>query len=343
MEVGIVGMAGSGRTTVFRALMAHRAEAAGSKQGASPIGVIHVADARLDRLAQLFRPQKKMAIELRVHDLCPSLEPSFPTLELEAMKRMEVLLLVVPGFAETSEEAAVTELDRLVGELCLEDLAGVERRIERAKKEKIEDHALRALELARDLLDEGTPISAAEIPAVSSAALRGYGLITDRPTIAVYNVGEDRAGEQPPEKLTRRAAEYGAPLLELCAALEAEMAEVPSGERAAFLAEYGIAEAAGGAVTRAALGRADVISFFTVSEDECRAWAIARGTRARQAAGKIHSDMERGFIRAEVIGYETLEPLPGGLALAREKGLLRLEGKDYVVQDGDIVHIRFNV
>jgi ribosome-binding ATPase YchF (GTP1/OBG family) len=121
------------------------------------------------------------------------------------------------------------------------------------------------------------------------------------------------------------------------------MAELPTEEREAFLAEYGVAEPAGAAVTRAILEQADIIPFFTVGEDECRAWAISRGTVARAAAGKVHSDLERGFIRAEVIGYEELAPLAGGLAEAKKLGKLRLEGKDYVVQDGDIVHVRFNV
>ena len=139
------------------------------------------------------------------------------------------------------------------------------------------------------------------------------------------------------------SAGCGIPVLSICAALEAEMADLDPEDQPALLAEYGIGAPAGGELTRAVLAISDIVPFFTVGEDECRAWGIPRGTRARSAAGRIHSDIERGFIRAEVIPFDDLLPLQGGLVEARKLGLLRLEGKDYPVQDGDIVHFRFNV
>jgi ribosome-binding ATPase YchF (GTP1/OBG family) len=327
---------------VFRALLAHRAPQAAAGAAAS-VGAISVQDPRLERLAELYKPRKTTPIEIRVHDLCPSLEPAFAQGELEAMKRMDELLLVVPSFGDPSPEAAVRELGRLAGELVLADLAQVERRRKAASREKLADAARDALERIEAGLEAERPVAAIELTPAQREAIRGYAFVTDRPFVVLQNVGEAAVGAPPPDALTKRCAELGAPVLALCAALEAEMASLPTGEREAFLASYGVAESAGAAVTRLVLDRADVIPFFTVGDDECRAWPIARGTVARRAAGRVHSDIERGFIRAEVIAYDVLEPLGGDLAEARKRGLLRVEGKDYVVQDGEIVHFRFNV
>ena len=344
MDAGIVGHPGSGRTTVFQALLAHRAPpAAGAKQKPAAIGVIRVPDARLDRLSALYKPLKTTPIEIVTHDLCPSLEPSFPTSELEAMKRMDLLLLVVPAFADPSPDTIVAELERLIGDLCLEDLASIERRLERARKERTEATAVAALDAARATLDAELPLAAAELADTTRRELRAYALVTDRPMIAVCNVSESDADKPAPKALSARCAELGIPALSLCASLEAEMAQLASEERVQFLAEYGVQEPASGAVTRAILASGDIIPFFTVGEDECRAWPIARGTPARKAAGKVHSDIERGFIRAEVVSFDELAPLPGLLVEAKKKGVLRLEGKDYIVREGDVVHFRFNV
>lgn len=307
------------------------------------VGAIHVPDRRLDILTRRFRPQKKTPIEIRVHDLCPSLEPSFPTAEIEAMKRMDVLLCVLPGFTDASEQALIGELNSLLGELCLQDLLAVERRLERARKEKLEDIERGALEVAREALNAEGPVRLAPLSDVQRQALRGYALITERPMIALVNLAEDAVGTPAPAGLRERAEACGMSVQTLCATLEAEMAELPADERAAFLAEYGVSESTGSAVTRSVLECGDIIPFFTVGEDECRAWPIARGTSAREAAGKIHSDIARGFIRAEVVAFDDLEPLQGGLTEARKLGKLRLEGKDYVIRDGEIVHFRFNV
>ncbi len=344
MDVGIIGLASSGRTTVFRALLAQRApKAAGDRHDAAAIGAIQVREPRLERLADRFQPRKVTPVEIRMHDLCPSLESSFPTAEIEAMKRMDLLLLAIPAFADPSPAASVTALERLLAELYLEDLAAVERRLSRNPRERLADLEKEALERAQATLEAERPVLLAELSEPQRRALRGYALVTDRPLIAVRNTSEAEAGAAPPEDLVKRGADCGIPVLALCAALEAEMAALSPKERADFLHEYGVDEPAGGAVTRAILERADLISFFTVSEDECRAWAIARGTAAREAAGKIHSDIERGFIRAEVLPFEELVSLAGLMTEARKNGVLRLEGKDYVIRDGEVVHFRFNV
>jgi ribosome-binding ATPase YchF (GTP1/OBG family) len=342
MDVGIVGLPGSGRTTVFRALLGLRApkEKAG-RQGT--IGQIQVHDPRLDRLAERFQPKKVTPIEIRIHDLCTSLENAFPTAEVEAMKRMDALLLVVPAFLDPAPEAAERELGQLTTDLCLEDLAAVERRLDRAKKEKIADIARAALEQAREILEAERPVFGAEISGGEREELRSYALVTDRPWIAVLNVGETGAGDPPPPQVQALGEQVKCPVLALCASLEAEMVELAPEDRVQFLEEYGIAQPAAAAVARAILDCADQIPFFTYVEDECRAWSVARGTPAQKAAGRIHSDMERGFIRAEVISFEEWAAGSGDLAEARKQGKLRLHGKDYIIEDGDIVTFRFNV
>ena len=344
MDVGITGLPGSGRTTVYRALLAHRAPAReGERRSESAIGTIHVQDPRLDRLASMFMPRKVTPIEIRLHDLCPSLETAFPTNEIEAMKRMDLLLLVAPAFTETGPEVAAMALERILGELYIEDLAAVERRLVRATREKIDSVEREALERAQEALENERPVATAELSQPQREALRGYALLTDRPMIAVQNTSEAQAGEPVPAALEERASRDCIPVLTLCASLEAEMADLAPDERAQFLTEFGVAESAGAAVTRAILDGGDIIPFFTVGEDECRAWPISRSTLARGAAGKIHSDIERGFIRAEVIPYADLIRLEGGIAQARKLGKLRLEGKSYEIQEGDVVNFRFNV
>jgi ribosome-binding ATPase YchF (GTP1/OBG family) len=346
MQVGIVGAPMSGRTTVFSALLAHRthaqrAQGARAERGTSAgIGQIQVRDPRLDRLAAWFHPEKVTPIELELHDLCSSLEPTFPTSEVEAMKRMDVLLVVAPLFVERDAAAA---LDRLLAEFWLEDLAAIERRLKRAQRERIEALEQSALLKAQSALESERPVRSAPLSELERRAIRGYSFVSDRPWIVVCNQAEADAGKPAPTALVHRAAELGAPALALCASLEAEMASLPTEDREAFLSEYGVQEPAGAALTRAVLESGQVIPFFTVGEDECRAWPIPRGTLARGAAGQIHSDIERGFIRAEVIAYDDLAPLGGSLAEARKLGKLRLESKEYVVQDGDVIHFRFNV
>ncbi len=328
---------------MFSALLAHRAEAeSGGRRQSGAIGAIRVQDGRLDWLSEQFNPKKTTPIEIRLHDLCPSLEPNFPTAEIEGMKRMDLLLLVIPAFADPSPEAQLAAFDSLLADLCIEDLAAVEKLIKRTAREKTDETLKEALGLVETALEAGTPVIATEMTPQQRESLRGFALVTDRPLIAVANTAEDQAGVPVAESLVKRGAEVGIPVLALAAGLESEMAELPPDDRAEFLAEYGVTEPAGAAVTRAVLERADVVPFFTVGEDECRAWAIPRDTCARDAAGKIHSDIQRGFIRAEVIGYDEFAALPGGFAEAKTKGVLRVEGKDYVVLDGDIVHFRHN-
>jgi ribosome-binding ATPase len=218
----------------------------------------------------------------------------------------------------------------------------VERRLDRAKRERMPQHEQDMFGMMRVVLEAERPLRSLSINELDRAALRGYGFLTDRPLLVALNRGEDRAGEPMPDRIAARLAELSSAGLVLSASVEAEIAALEPDEQAAFLADMGLTESALDRFIRAAYGLLDLISFFTVGPDEVRAWPIRRGTHARQAAGVIHSDLERGFIRAEVIPYDVFMKY-GSEHAVKESGHFQVQGKEYVVADGDIMHIRFNV
>src|SRR5437870_9831373 len=246
---------------------------------------------------------------------------------------MQVGLTGFPGAADVEGFGA---------ELVLADLAVVEKRLERVKKEKGHERERALLERLVPALEAGTPLRTVALAPEERSQLAGFAFLSLRPLLVVLNVPEGEAAAPVPADLGARAAAAGAEAMSLSAQLEAEIAELEPGDRAVFLKDLGLTEGARARFIRASYALLDLISFLTAGEDECRAWPIRRGTTAVKAAGKVHSDIERGFIRAEVIAYDEFMRL-GSEARCREAGKLRLEGKDYVVQDGDIVHFRFAV
>jgi hypothetical protein len=214
--------------------------------------------------------------------------------------------------------------------------------LNRARKEKMPPQEQAAFERMKATLDDGRPLRALPHTELDRASLRGYGFLTDRPLLVALNRAETRAAEPMPDDLAARIAALDAAGLVLSASVEAEIAGLSPGEQALFLEDLGLRESALARFIRTAYGLLDLISFFTVGADEVRAWPIRRGTRAREAAGRIHSDLERGFIRAEVMPYAVFMKY-GSEHAVKEAGRLQIEGKDYVASDGDIMHVRFNV
>jgi ribosome-binding ATPase YchF (GTP1/OBG family) len=227
-------------------------------------------------------------------------------------------------------------------ECVLADLEVVERRLERARKEQAPTQEIAAFEKMRETLENELPLRALPEEELNRAALSGYGFLTDKPLLVAVNRPEDKAGEDLPLELANRIASIKAAGLSLSANVEAEIADLEPEDQMAFLEDLGLSGPALSRFIRTAYGLVDLISFFTVGEDEVRAWTIRKGTNARKAAGKIHSDLERGFIRAEVIPYEVFLA-HGSEQRVRETGLLQIQGRDYVVSDADLVSVRFNV
>jgi len=346
MKVGLVGFAGSGKTTVFNT-MTGLAVPTGFG-GELRLGSVKVPDERIDALSEIFSPKKTTYAEIVFCDVPGEHGADRTGLSRKALQQIrdqEVLCLVLRAFSNPALDAdpnPAADLEAFHAECALADLETIERRLDRAKKDKPDAIELAAFEKVKAAVEQERPIRCLSTEEVNREYLRGYGLLTDRPLLVALNRSEEEASVPLPEDLSARLAELGAAGLVLSASVEAEIAAMDVADRDAFLQDLGVAESALTRFIRTAHGLLDLISFFTVGEDEVRAWPIRRGTKARQAAGRIHSDLERGFIRAEVIPYDVFMEY-GSEQAVKDAGRLQVEGKDYVVSDGDILHVRFNV
>jgi hypothetical protein len=346
MKAGLVGYTQSGKTTLFNALTGlHKGGA--QRRGEVNLGAIKVPDPRIDKLSAMFKPKKTTYAEMRFVDV-PGPAGKGTGLDadaLRALSEVDSFCLVVRGFPALDGTPAdpERELRDFDAELVLHDLAIVEKRLERLRREHGKGGS-EYLELERlhAHLDQGQPLRTMRFSDAEEKELAHYDFLSRRPLLVLVNVAEDAAAALPPAAVERAAVERGSQIIALCAAVEAEIAELDPAEQPEFLASLGLKEPARARFIRAAYHLLDLISFFTVGEDEVRAWPIRRGDRAPRAAGRIHSDLERGFIRAEVTHYEDFIAL-GSESKARQEGKLRLEGKEYVVKDGDILNIRFAV
>jgi len=345
VKVGLAGFPGSGKTTVFAALTGLRPDPADRRP---QLGTIKVPDARIDVLAEIFQPKKTTYAEVSFVDFPPARDPQKRTVldaeAVTALRDADALVEVVRGFPDLAGAAPqpAADIEAFDTELVLADLGQVEKRLERAKKEKGREREVALLGRLAAHLEAGKPLRLLDLAAEERSELAGFAFLSLRPLLVVLNVPEAEVAKPVPEEVAARAHAAGAEAMVLSAQVEADVAELEPEERAAFLTDLGLAETARDRFVRASYALLDLISFLTAGEDECRAWPIRRGTPARKAAGRIHSDIERGFIRAEVVAFEDFKVLRSE-AKAREAGKLRLEGKDYVVQDGDIVHFRFAV
>jgi GTP-binding protein YchF len=346
MKAGLVGYAQSGKTTLFNALTGlHKGGAAA--RGQVNLGAIKVPDPRVDALAAIFKPRKTTFAEMRFVDV-PGPAGKGTGLDAEALRALsevDAFCLVVRGFpaVDGTPGDPERELRDFDAELVLHDLAVVEKRLDRLRKEHGKGTGeFHELERLHAHLDEGQPLRAMHLSDAEEKELAHFAFLSRRPLLVVVNVAEEAAAVLPPAAVERAARERGSEILSLCAAVEAEIAELDPAEQPEFLASLGLAEPVRARFIRAAYHLLDLVSFFTVGEDEVRAWPIRRGDKAPRAAGRIHSDLERGFIRAEVVHYDDFIAL-GSESRARHEGKLRLEGKEYVVLDGDILNIRFAV
>jgi GTP-binding protein YchF len=346
MKIGLVGFAGSGKTTVFNT-MTGLAVPVGFG-GEIRLGTVRVPDERIDRLSAIFSPRKTTYAEMSFCDIPGEHGAERRGLSrrgIQQIRDQEALCLVLRDFANPALEGApdpAADLEAFHAECVFADLEIVEKRLERARKERSDVREIAACERMLRALEAEAPLRAVPEEELDRDLLKGYGLLTHRPLLVVLNRAEEGAAEPIPATLAERIDALGAAGLSLSASVEADISGMDPAEQAAFLEDLGLAESALARFIRTAYGLLDLISFFTVGPDEVRAWTIRRGTNARRAAGRIHSDLERGFIRAEVIPYAIFIEY-GSEAAVKDAGKLQVEGKGYVVADGDIVHVRFNV
>lgn len=346
MKIGLVGFAGSGKTTVFNTMTGLDVRVGFG--GELRLGTVRVPDERIDALSAIFSPKKTTYAEMIFCDIPGERgadKKGLSTAALQQIRDQDALCLVLRDFANPAVEGdtdAASDLEAFHVECVLADLDLIERRLERVRKDNAPKQEQAAFEKMKDALEEGRPLRSMSASELDRGLLRGYEFLTDRPLLVALNRNEARVAEPMRDELDARIGALQAAGLVLSASVEADIAGLKPEDRAAFLEDLGLSESALARFIRTAYGLLDLISFFTVGQDEVRAWTIRRGTRARPAAGRIHSDLERGFIRAEVIPYGVFMGL-GSEQEVKNAGLLQVEGKEYVVADGDIMSVRFNV
>ena len=350
MKIGLAGYSGSGVTT-FLALLSEDADLVNS-HGGPEVRSIAVDDPRLDRLADLYHPRKVIPLQVEVVELGDLRPQEGGGLRKETLARsagLDAMVLVLRGFeapmsagCRQAEELS-EELESLLQEFAIADLMPIENRLERLGKEgKLSSREAQLLTRLKDGLEDGLPIRGLGLDKEDLKALSGYNFLTLVPLTVVASVGAAGVGGLRYADLADRCSREGVSFVETSSLAEFETLELAEDERAPFLADLGIQETTMKRFIEALFAQLQLVTFFTLNEKEIRAWAVPEGTPAVKAAGKIHTDMERGFIRAEVILVDECIAL-GGLNSAKEAGKLRVEGKDYILKDGEIVRVRFNV
>ena len=357
LRAALIGFGSSGKTTLFQLMTSAQATTrAGQGRGDTAVGISKVPDARLDRLTAMYNPKKRVPATIEFTDLAVTgaTAGAKTLVDVAAYKNADALVHVVRAFQDpavphpTGAVHPARDAQAMEDELLLADLGVAERRLERLEKD-LKKSKSADLEKERDVitlckttLEDGKPLRALDLKGDDLKRLRGFQFLSAKPLLIVVNLDESTpvTGALDASGLTPFLSRASTGAVAVCEKIELEIAQLEPADAAAFLADLGVTESGLDRVIRASYDLLGYISFFTVGEDECRAWSIPRGTPAQLAAGEIHSDIQRGFIRAEVVGYEPLVTR-GSMAACRDHGEVRLEGKDYVVQDGDIINFRF--
>lgn len=363
MKLGIVGLPNVGKSTLFNAITKAGAEAANYPFCTIEpnVGVVAVPDERLKVLTDMYNAKKTIHTTIEFYDIAglvkgASRGEGLGNKFLGHIREVAAIVHVVRCFDDPNvvhvdgKINPASDIDTINMELILSDMELLERRIAKTTKNLKGDKSLQKeldiLNKVNDFLGEGKSARAMELTDEEAEFVKSLDLLSYKPVIYVANVSEEDAAAEDNEyiaQVRKIANEEGSDVVVVCAGIEAEISELDDEEKAMFLEELGIAESGLDKLVKVSYHLLNLISFLTAGEPEVRAWTVTKGTKAPQAAGKIHTDFEKGFIRAETIAYDKLIECGGNLATAKEKGLIRSEGKEYVVKDGDVMHFLFNV
>lgn len=361
MKLGIVGLPNVGKSTLFNAITAAGAESANYPFCTIEpnVGTVAVPDPRLNKLAEIFQSKKIIPTAIEFYDIAGLVKGAsngegLGNKFLSHIREVESIVHVVRCFEDenvTHVEGSIDpirDIEIIELELILSDLEIIERRVNKTEKMAKGDKTLKKeldlLKRVQAVLAEEKPARSLDLDDDERFMLRGFNMLTSKPVLYVCNVSEDDLLEGNPhvDTVRDRAKIENAEVITICGKIESEIAELDESEKQEFLEDLGLQESGLDKLIRASYSLLGLISYLTAGEKETRAWTIKKGTKAPQAAGKIHSDIERGFIRAEIIHFDQLVEC-GTLAKAKELGQLRLEGKEYIMKDGDVVEFRFNV